>query len=42
MRVGKPISTTGFTMRDLDALSAKVHAAMEELYYEALELPHTS
>ena len=42
MRVGKPISTAGFTMRDLDALSAKVHAAMEELYYEALELPHTS
>jgi 1-acyl-sn-glycerol-3-phosphate acyltransferase len=42
MRVGKPISTAGFTMRDLDALSAKVHAAMEELYYEDPRLPHTS
>jgi hypothetical protein len=39
MRVGKPISTAGYTLRDLDALSAKVHAAMEKLYYEAPELP---
>jgi 1-acyl-sn-glycerol-3-phosphate acyltransferase len=42
MRVGKPISTAGFTMRDLDALSANVHAAMEKLYYEDPRLPHTS
>jgi len=33
MRVGEPISTTGLTMRDLDALSAKVQKAIEELYY---------
>jgi 1-acyl-sn-glycerol-3-phosphate acyltransferase len=39
MRVGKPISTAGYTLRDLDALSAKVHAAMENLYYKARELP---
>jgi 1-acyl-sn-glycerol-3-phosphate acyltransferase len=33
MRVGKPISTGGLTMRDLEALSAKVQKAVEELYY---------
>lgn len=33
MRVGEPISTTGQTMRDLEALSAKVQKAVEELYY---------
>jgi 1-acyl-sn-glycerol-3-phosphate acyltransferase len=33
MRVGKPISTTGLTMRDLEAVSAKVRKAMEDLYY---------
>jgi 1-acyl-sn-glycerol-3-phosphate acyltransferase len=33
MRVGEPISTTGLTMRDLDALSAKVQKALEDLYY---------
>ena len=33
MRVGEPISTTGLTMRDMEALSAKVQKAMEELYY---------
>jgi len=33
MRVGEPISTAGLTTRDLEALSAKVHQAMEELYY---------
>jgi 1-acyl-sn-glycerol-3-phosphate acyltransferase len=42
MRVGKPISTAEHTMRDLDALSAKVHAALEELYYEGPQVPHTS
>jgi 1-acyl-sn-glycerol-3-phosphate acyltransferase len=35
MRVGEPISTAGYTMRDLDELSVKVHAAMENLYYSA-------
>jgi 1-acyl-sn-glycerol-3-phosphate acyltransferase len=33
MRVGEPISTAGMTMRDLDAVSAKVKKAMEDLYY---------
>ena len=35
MRVGKPISTTGLTMRDLEPLSAKVQKALEDLYYQA-------
>ena len=34
MRVGEPISTAGLTMRDLEALSAKVQKAVEELYYK--------
>jgi 1-acyl-sn-glycerol-3-phosphate acyltransferase len=34
MRVGKPISTAGMTLRDMDALSAKVQKALEILYYE--------
>jgi 1-acyl-sn-glycerol-3-phosphate acyltransferase len=34
MRVGEPISTAGLTMRDLEALSAKVQKALEDLYYE--------
>jgi len=33
MRVGKPISTTHLKPHDLEALSAKVKSAMEELYY---------
>jgi 1-acyl-sn-glycerol-3-phosphate acyltransferase len=33
MRVGEPISTKGLTMRDLEALSARVQKAVEELYY---------
>jgi 1-acyl-sn-glycerol-3-phosphate acyltransferase len=33
MRVGKPISTEGMTLRDMESLSDKVKAAMEELYY---------
>lgn len=33
MRVGQPISTTGLTMKDLPALSAKVQKAVEDLYY---------
>jgi 1-acyl-sn-glycerol-3-phosphate acyltransferase len=35
MRVGEPISTTGLTMRDMNALSAKVQKAMEDLYYRS-------
>jgi len=34
MRVGEPISTTGMTVRDMEALSAKVQAALEKLYYQ--------
>lgn len=33
MRVGEPIPTTGLTMKDLPALSARVQKALEELYY---------
>ena len=33
MRVGEPISTAGMTMRDLEAVSARVRTAMEVLYY---------
>jgi len=33
MRVGEPISTAGLTIRDLEALSARVQKAVEELYY---------
>ena len=35
MRVGEPISTAGLTMRDMEAVSAKVRKAMEDLYYRA-------
>jgi 1-acyl-sn-glycerol-3-phosphate acyltransferase len=35
MRVGEPISTGGLTMRDLEALSARVQKAVEDLYYRA-------
>jgi 1-acyl-sn-glycerol-3-phosphate acyltransferase len=34
MRVGEPISTAGFKLRDMEALSAKVKQALEDLYYE--------
>ena len=33
MRVGEPISTEGMTMRDMEAVSARVKKAMEDLYY---------
>lgn len=32
MRVGEPISTSGMTLRDTEAVSAKVRAAIENLY----------
>jgi 1-acyl-sn-glycerol-3-phosphate acyltransferase len=35
MRVGEPISTAGLTMRDMEAVSARVRKAMEDLYYSA-------
>jgi 1-acyl-sn-glycerol-3-phosphate acyltransferase len=33
MRVGGPISTAGLTIRDMEAVSARVQKAVEELYY---------
>jgi 1-acyl-sn-glycerol-3-phosphate acyltransferase len=33
MRVGKPISTAGLTLRDMDKVSAQVQNALEDLYY---------
>jgi 1-acyl-sn-glycerol-3-phosphate acyltransferase len=39
MRVGKPISTAGLTMRDVEAVSAKVQKAVEDLYYAKDSLP---
>jgi len=38
MRVGEPISTVGMTMRDMEAVSAKVKKAMEDLYYAPASL----
>jgi 1-acyl-sn-glycerol-3-phosphate acyltransferase len=39
MRVGEPISTAGLTMRDLEAVSAQVRTAMEDLYYAESPVP---
>ena len=33
MRVGEPIPTAGYSLREMEALSEKVHGAMEDLYY---------
>jgi 1-acyl-sn-glycerol-3-phosphate acyltransferase len=33
MRVGEPISTEGYSLREMEPLSEKVHKAMEEPYY---------
>jgi len=33
MRVGEPISTTGLKLHDMEALSARVQKALEDLYY---------
>lgn len=38
MRVGQPISTAGLKMHDMEALSAKVQKAVEELYYGSAPL----
>ena len=32
MRVGEPISTEGYSLREMETLSVKVHKAMEDLY----------
>jgi 1-acyl-sn-glycerol-3-phosphate acyltransferase len=43
MRVGKPISTAGLTLRDMDAVSERVKAAIEALHYGPMDLrlkPH--
>jgi 1-acyl-sn-glycerol-3-phosphate acyltransferase len=41
MRVGEPISTAGMTMRDLEAVSKRVHKAIEDLYYAQELLPES-
>ena len=33
MRVGEPIPTAGYSLREMETLSAKVHRAMESLHY---------
>jgi 1-acyl-sn-glycerol-3-phosphate acyltransferase len=33
MRVGEPISTAGYSLREMETLSAKVHEAMANLYH---------
>src|SRR6202023_2138627 len=33
MRIGQPISTAEYKMRDMEVLSAKVQKAVEDLYY---------
>jgi 1-acyl-sn-glycerol-3-phosphate acyltransferase len=33
MRVGEPIATAVYSLREMETLSAKVHQAMEDLYY---------
>jgi 1-acyl-sn-glycerol-3-phosphate acyltransferase len=33
MRVGAPIPTAGYSLREMEKLSAKVHQSMEDLYY---------
>jgi 1-acyl-sn-glycerol-3-phosphate acyltransferase len=37
--IGKPIPTEGYTTRDMDAISAKVKAAIEDLYYSQAKTP---
>jgi 1-acyl-sn-glycerol-3-phosphate acyltransferase len=35
MCIGRPISTAGLEMKDMDELSARVQRAVEEMYYAA-------
>jgi 1-acyl-sn-glycerol-3-phosphate acyltransferase len=37
MRMGSPISTSGYTLRNMDALSNRVHQAVADLYKNGLE-----
>jgi 1-acyl-sn-glycerol-3-phosphate acyltransferase len=37
--VGDPIPTTGLVSRDMEALSARVHQAMSNLFYAHSKLP---
>jgi 1-acyl-sn-glycerol-3-phosphate acyltransferase len=37
MRVGEPIATAGYSLREMETLSAKVHRAMEDLCYKGQE-----
>jgi 1-acyl-sn-glycerol-3-phosphate acyltransferase len=39
MRLGDPIRTEGYSLREMETLSAKVHQAMEDLYYRG-NAPH--
>lgn len=39
MRVGQPISTKGLTLREMEALSARVREEMARPYYEARQSP---
>jgi 1-acyl-sn-glycerol-3-phosphate acyltransferase len=39
MRVGEPISTAGMSLRDLEAVTAKVQKALEDLYYQGSSHP---
>jgi 1-acyl-sn-glycerol-3-phosphate acyltransferase len=42
MRVGEPIPTAGHTLREMEALSANVKKAVEELSYEGRKSPQTA
>jgi 1-acyl-sn-glycerol-3-phosphate acyltransferase len=37
--VGEPISTAGYSLRDMDVLAARVRKAIEELYYARSRVP---
>jgi 1-acyl-sn-glycerol-3-phosphate acyltransferase len=37
--VGEPISTAGYSLRDMDVLAARVRKAIEELYYSRSRVP---
>jgi 1-acyl-sn-glycerol-3-phosphate acyltransferase len=38
LHIGEPISTEGMVSRDMEALSARVHQAMSELFYAHTQL----
>ena len=42
MRVGTPIPTSGLTLRDMEDVSAKVYAAIEEMYNRDRPRPSAS